>query len=132
MPHRLTGTQFVANQALARSIYRGGASSGEVVGKATFDFSTPSPLVLQALSSGLIVNRAALVIETPFDSSAGLELGTSSNPGALLSASDFTPSVAGQYESSVLLPIFASDFLILTINPGVSTQGSGFLLYKIR
>lgn len=106
---------------------------GEEVSVVPFTFSTASPLIITGVAVGDILNRSEILIETAFDGvSPTILLGTFASPGLVFSSSNTTPSVAEQYESLLLTKFDMSDFLILTINPNGSTQGSGILFYKIR
>jgi hypothetical protein len=124
----------VAQEALLRACHTTQYSgSGETVVRVPFSFDVASPLILQALTPGQVLNRAAIQVITPFsDPAARVKLGTTATPGLVFTDDDVELDLAEQYESSVLFPFFVSDFLILTVSPGASTAGSGLLLYKIR
>jgi hypothetical protein len=112
----------------------GSGTDGETVGQVAFDFSTPSPLLLQTVAPGLVLNRCAIVIVTPFDDpAASLEVGTSTDPALVFAPGEVVPDSAGNtFNNSGLYPFDANDFLLLTLSPRASTQGSGILLYKAR
>lgn len=98
-----------------------------------FLFSTPSPLVLAALVPGQILDRACVLVQTAFDGAAPqISLGTFADPDAALPAFGVDPRAVGQYENDQLLPITTPDFLILTIAPSGSTQGTGLLFYRLK
>jgi len=105
----------------------------ESVGKVHFTYATPSPLVIQALSPGNVIDRSVLLITTPFDDSgAALQLGTAANPGLIFDVGESVPTDAGQYDNMAVNEFSIPELLRLTITPAASTQGEGLLLYKIR
>ena len=108
----------------------GGSDLLEVV---SFTYATPSPMLLQAVLAGQIIDRAVVVITTPFDDpSSSVYLGITASTGLILGAGDVTTDVADQYENAALFEFAANDFLELTITPATSTQGAGFLFYRIK
>lgn len=121
--------------ALALSRASGGGPppvGGETVTAFAFTFATPSPHLLGAAPAGAIVNRAVLVVTTPFSDPAatatlGLVLGSAS---AFLAASDSQLGVAAQYEKEDLVTVVAPDTFKLTISPGASVAGAGVVLFK--
>jgi hypothetical protein len=98
-----------------------------------FTFATPSPMILQAVTSANLINRAAIVVKTPFDDpDAFLELGTTTTPDLILGPGDVDPEDDSQYGTGAIIATPSSDLLILTISPGASTQGAGVLYYWIQ
>lgn len=110
------------------------AISDPLVFKVPFSYTTTSPLVLQAVVAGQVLNRCTILITTAFDDpGAFITLGTTADPSLVFGASDARLSDLGNnYDNSALFPFSVSDFLQLTISPGSSTQGAGLLLYKLR
>lgn len=110
----------------------GGASDeGETVIRVPFTFASPSPLLLHAIPAASAVNRCALVITTAFDDAAAtLAVGTPFSPAVLLATADNVPGALGQYESDSIVPFTPPENLILTLSPGASTQGAGYVLLK--
>jgi hypothetical protein len=130
-------TRRIAQEALARALGLQAnpppAPDIETVVTMYFSWDTPSPLVLQTVTAGQVLNRAAILIQTPFsDSNAYLELGTTGDPGAIFSPIESDVGTATQFESRLLYAFPSNDLLILAIHPGSSTQGSGILLYKVK
>jgi hypothetical protein len=129
--------RLVAYEALARS-RSGGAGpvppTVETVEQVPFTFATPSPLVLQAVTPGQLLNRVTIAITVPFNGpGALLTLGTTAAPAGIISLNDTVISFPGQqYTTEDLFPFLAADFLQLTIHSSGSTQGSGYLLYKLK
>lgn len=110
-----------------------GASNSDTVQVVSFAYDTPSPMLLQAVTPGQIVNRAVVVVTVPFDDpTSSILLGTTTDVGLILGADDVTTSAADQYDNDALFEFTIDDFLLLTINPGASTQGQGFLFYRIK
>lgn len=115
---------------MATSRLLSGGDNSQIV---HFSYQSPSQMTLQALLVGQIVEYASVVIDTPFDDlGASIEIGIAANLGAVLSRNDIVTSIAGQYETDGLMTISVPELLILTIDPGQSTQGSGYLLYRVR
>jgi hypothetical protein len=97
-----------------------------------FTFATPSPILLGACPAGAIINRAVLLITTPFSDPAasatfGLVLGSAS---AFLAAGDSQLSAAAQYEKDDLVTVAVADTFKLTLSPAASVAGAGVLLFK--
>lgn len=105
----------------------------EDVQKVSFAFNTGSPLILGVVAAGQMLDRASLLITTPFDDLASsVQLGTSGTPGLIFGPTDARPAVVGQYEHVALIIFPVNDLLQLSIVPGASTQGAGVLLFKIK
>ena len=94
-----------------------------------FNALTPMPMVLGVIKAGWAVTAAALAIETPFNVGAAVSFGTTSDPGAYLTAGDSTPAKANQYASFCILPNVSNDLLLLTLTG--ATVGAGVLYYRI-
>lgn len=104
----------------------------EIVQVVPFDHSTPSPMLLAAVSPGATLNRATVKITVPFDGlGASVSMGTTTSPGLVLGSGDVYPGTADQYESDELIEFDANDFLQFFINPSGSTRGAGLLLFKM-
>jgi hypothetical protein len=105
--------------------------AGETVVRVPFTFSSTSPVLLLAIAAGGAVNRCAVVITTAFDDpAAALSVGTPFSPALVLAAGDIDPSTTGQYETDAVTVFASADELELTLSPGASTQGAGFVLVK--
>lgn len=129
------GTSAVAAEALQRVLgYQqgGSVSPDETVQFVEFSYDSPSPIVLQQVSSGQLLDRAAVLVTTAFDDPAAeIDVGTSRDPDAIFGSGDIDLSVLGQYENRILLLFSQNDLLLLTIDPASSTRGAGILLFKI-
>jgi hypothetical protein len=98
-----------------------------------FTYQTVSPYLLQAVSVGSYVIRAAVVITVAFnDPDAFVELGTSGQPNLVLGSGDSYLSSTGTYNSENITIFNTSEQLLLTLSPGSSTLGSGILYYWIK
>ena len=110
--------------------------SGETVASVTFTFATISPLVLQSVAAGNVLNRLSILIQTPFnDPAATLEVGTSADPSLVFNTSEiklYGPLSGLTYDNSQLFEFTLADLLLLTLSPGASTMGAGLLLYKLK
>ena len=94
---------------------------------------TSGSLLLQAVAPGDLLDRAAILITTPFDGPlAAMHMGTTTSPNLIFAPGEVTPSVAGTYDNSALEEFSVADFLQLVINSGGSTQGAGLLFYTFR
>jgi hypothetical protein len=111
----------------------GGGGGGNVPKTVTFSYSTPSPLVIQAVTSGQIFYEAVIAIITAFnDPSTTLQLGTTATPNLIFGITDINAMAIDQYINEAVFTISSNDFLILTISPGASIQGIGTLYYWIK
>jgi hypothetical protein len=123
------GKQIADNSIPASKIIGGTGGGGTRV---NFAFTSPSPMVLGVLPASALVNLSQIVIETPFDDPAAVVLfGLASDPSLFFGVGDSFPSVAGQFKSSISLGVSVTDILLLTIHPGTSTRGNGYLLYTM-
>jgi hypothetical protein len=107
--------------------------SGETVVAVPFTYQTPSPLLLGAIHAGQILNRASLLIQTPFNGSGPQVLfGTSTNPSLYLACQGpSSPGFSVQYEDAEISLTPSADILLLTLTVPAATQGAGVLLYKL-
>ena len=101
----------------------------ERVEKVSFAYNTPSPLVLQQVFAGQVLDRCAILLTTPFNDPAAFV----TSPSLVLAAGEATLTILGNtYDQSALFEFSIMDFFQLTISPGVATAGAGLLLYKMR
>ena len=109
-------------------------SRGEIVERVDFTFATSSPLTLYNLLAGDDIVEVKLVIETAFDDVASsVQIGTVATPGLVFAANESNISKPDcQWLSSRVHEIASSETLRLLISPGTSTQGTGFVLFRIR
>jgi len=98
-----------------------------------FAYNTASPLTIAAVVNGEAVIDSEIVIETPFDDVAAvLDLGTVASPSALIPAADNDPQNLGNYGSDENINFTGPETVRLTISPGASTQGSGYVLVILK
>ena len=86
-------------------------------------------MIVVSVSPGDFIIDTELVIETAFDdASATLELGTFADTDLILTSSQNAPYQVGSYGTQCNFDFSVADSIILTLNPGTSTQGSGYIL----
>jgi len=108
-------------------------STSERVENVHFTYTTGSPLVLQQVFPGQVLNRCTILLTTSFDDPAAfVQVGTTTTPSLVFSPAEVTLGVVNNYDQHALFEFSVMDFLQLTISPGASTQGAGLLLYKIK
>ena len=98
-----------------------------------FAFDDASPKIITSIKTGNMVKDAELVIEAAFDdASATLALGTAASPGAVLPAAKIDPTVEFTFatDENYIAPV--DETVILTLTPGTSTAGSGYVLLHVR
>lgn len=108
----------------------GGGSDNHV--KVPFSYNSTSPLNIVLMGSSKFIYDARLIIETPFDTPATLEVGDSENPGRLLAATENDPQQATAFESSPNYKYPSNTQIQLTITPNGATQGSGFVILTVE
>jgi hypothetical protein len=98
-----------------------------------FTFADAPAILLSPLSTGQVIGRVSVLVETPFDGGgASLQVGTPAAPGLVLGPADIFPSVPATYASGTLFLVHAPDTLRLAIAPGAgATQGSGYVLAEV-
>lgn len=105
----------------------------ELTGRVNFTFSTVSPLTLVTIAPGNTIYEVQVVITTPFDDPAAtVTVGTVASPALVLQATDTKIQNTDQWLTEEAFVIALSEILRLTINPGASTQGAGYVLYRVR
>lgn len=91
-----------------------------------FNFSTPSPATLFSIPANGRILTVGIQITTAFDdAAASLSIGDGGNPSRLMTMNQNIPSEIGESESHVGYQYVASTPILLTISPGISTQGAG-------
>lgn len=98
-----------------------------------FAFNTASPLTIRSMVAGETIVNAEIQIDTVFDDPAAtLQLGTIAQPGLIIPTGNNIPTSTGVYRTDLNYPFTAAANVILTITPGVSTQGSGLVVMQIK
>jgi len=115
------------------SVGGGGGTDNEYFEKVNFTYQTASPLFLQGLSDENVIDVVTLVILTPFDDvAATLTCGTDGTPALVFSAGDVTPGQARQYGFEEKHEIAGAENLRLFLSPAGSTQGAGYVLFRVK
>ena len=110
----------------------GGTQTTDTV-EVSFAFNTASPLIIRGMLAGETVINAEIQINTAFDDPAAtLELGIATDTDMIFTSSSNMPDTVGVYHNEVNYNFSSPDNIILTINPGVSTQGSGDVVLQIK
>lgn len=107
-----------------------GSVSGYII---PYAFNDASPLqIVAALNPGEYVMRADVQVEITFDDpTAVAELGVPSDPDGILNALSIDTQNTGFYRTLDPFTVGAAEAVELTITPGVSTQGSGFVFVEV-
>lgn len=116
---------------LAGQIAAAPVGAGENVAVSSFAFNSVSPVALGTIAGGGTLNRAILVITTPFSAGgATLQIGTAGSPGSVMAAAENIPQTAGQYEIDLATQFPLGANIQLTITPAGSVAGAGFVVLK--
>ncbi len=108
-----------------------GPVNPELYARVNFTYNTVSPLTIINLLAGDEIDTVKLVITTAFDdASATLSVGTVASPTLIFNA--VKANKAQQYSSFEHHTIGLAEILRLTINSGTSTQGAGYIIYRVR
>ena len=104
-----------------------------VFGEEDFAFDGAFPVDLAILGAGGFIDKVEFVVEVAFDDPAAtLKIGTVAAPELVFAAVDTDLTILEQYVSEVNHRILADDILRLVIEPGASTQGSGYVNFVLR
>jgi hypothetical protein len=94
-----------------------------------FNYNDPSPKLVAVVPANKVVSQVNVIINTPFtDPAATVSLGTLANTNLLLSATDSKPNIVGSYAALPGVKFLSDTHIILTINPGTSSAGVGWLV----
>ncbi len=98
-----------------------------------YTFATASPAVVLAVKAGSTIDAIQLDVSTAFDDAAAtIEVGITAAPGAIMSSTQNDPTEVALYVTNLPYFVLADTNLILTLTPGTSTQGAGYIIAKIR
>jgi hypothetical protein len=100
-----------------------------------FQYDTPSPLTLFTVKAGdIIVNCEITITESFDDNSATLAVGTVANPSLIMPTNFSKPSKApiSVFGTEENFPFTGNDTIILTITPGTSSQGEGYVVSQVK
>lgn len=113
----------------------GGGAGPEAEEIQTFDFSfvTPSPATVFSIPANGRILTVGIQIVVPFDDLATtLTVGDALNPSRLMASTQNIATEVGESESHVGYQYAVSTPVLLTINAGASTTGSGvvYIVYN--
>jgi hypothetical protein len=99
-----------------------------------FSFDGISPRVLFQLAAGDVLEEVAVIVTTAFDDPQPdkILVGTTATPDLVFAAGDVPSDVPGEYVNRQAFQIASATELLLTINRGASTRGSGYVLFRVR
>lgn len=98
-----------------------------------FNYTTASPMILQAVTAGQLIDGAGIIVLEAFDDfAASVNFGTAGAPSLILPLDTGRVSRVAQFHNAEVFPIDAPEQLVLTVNPATSAAGSGVLFYRLR
>jgi len=95
-----------------------------------FVYNSASPLIIQALTVGTILNRVSICIYETVNTISSLQLGTFANPGLFFDSTDVNLNQLGSFDNQQIYMIDIPDFLVLTLAAPGATQGKGSIIVK--
>lgn len=97
-----------------------------------FDYTSGASTVVGVVGAGKTICRAVIEVPTAWNGTApSVSLGTLAAPELVLAASDSDLSFSAQYESGELHKFLTASSLVLTIDAGGSSAGTGRLLFTL-
>jgi hypothetical protein len=109
----------------------GGGGGTATILRIPFTFASGT-LVLYGLTPGMIVSPCYVRISTIWDTLGGtLQVGTPSNPTALLAAADVNLYTTGRYDAQFDFQAALAENLQLVIGGPLATAGSGYVLFTV-
>jgi hypothetical protein len=119
------------NLQLLESLIGTGGTHTERV-RVDFTFATTSPISVTGLNAGDALMRIGVRYTTPFDDPATtVEVGDTGTPNLYLTSVQSAPTLSGLYLNETYTDVPAPDTLTVTLSPGASTQGTGFLVFDL-
>lgn len=111
----------------------GGLLNLERLIKVDFDYTSSSPISVATQDSDELITEADVVFTTAFDDAASTAaLGTPSSPGLIFDTTELKPKRTGQSHSEEIFEAVAATAIQLTLNPGTSTTGEGFVVVQLQ
>jgi hypothetical protein len=108
----------------------GGGGTASIL-KVPFTFASGT-LVLFALAPGMIVSPCYVRVTTPWDVVGGtLQVGTPSNPTALLPPADVNLLITARYDAQFDFQATLVENLQLVIGGTPATAGAGYVLFTV-
>lgn len=104
-------------------------STGAGQHRVDFDFRISGSVKITPLAKGKTVLSATVVVSIPFDDNGStMSLGTTNDIGAIFTSSQISPNFEATYRSEHPIIMQKAQDILLTINPGSSTTGSGYVV----
>jgi len=98
-----------------------------------FDFTTPTPQTIYTLIAGEMITDVELVIETIYDDpTATLAVGVFADTNRMIATWGNDPTALGNYGNNENYQFAVNTAVILTLAPGASSQGDGYVLLEIK
>jgi hypothetical protein len=98
-----------------------------------FSYNDPSPKNLITLPANTRILTCQIIITQVFnDPNATLTVGDAGVPNRFMQDSQNFPDDLAEYEANMFYELPASTTIILTINPGSSTQGQGRVVIEYK
>lgn len=121
-------TQILGVALAPTAIYFAPQTPDSSIRERRFDFGDASPLPIGIIPAGQVVKKILIWIETAFtDPAATLTVGPTGSPADLVDIDDLLPATAGLYEVSPARPYASNTPLYLTLSPGSSSAGTGYI-----
>jgi hypothetical protein len=109
----------------------GGSTNDELFGRVNFTYASSSPFTVLNLQANDEIDQIKVVITTPFDDATSrIDVGTVATPKLVFDA--LRPTKLKQQTDFNHHLISVAEILRLLITPGTSTQGAGYIVYRIR
>lgn len=104
-----------------------------VVEKFPFTFLSATPQTVYTLLTGELITDTELVIETVYDDNAAtLSVGVFADVELIIAIKGNDPQKLGNYGNNENFEFSVDTAVVLTLLPGASTQGSGYVLIEVK
>ena len=101
--------------------------------KFPFTYLSATPQTVYTLITGEMITDTELVIETGYDDpNATLALGVFADIQLIIAIKGNNPNKLGNYGNNENFEFLVDTAIILTLVPGASTQGSGYVLLEVK
>jgi hypothetical protein len=101
--------------------------------KYPFTFLSATPQTVYTLITGEMVTDTELVIETVYDDNAAtLSVGVAVDVELIIAIKGNDPTKLGNYGNNENYEFGVDTAILLTLAPGASTQGSGYVLLEVK
>lgn len=110
----------------------GGSSTNNFV-TIPFSYNSSTPVNILMMAANMLIYDCSIIIETAFnDPTSTLSVGDSGNPSRLMSSVDNSSTIENTYKTTPSHKYGSNTQVTLTITPGTSTQGSGYVVLTIQ